>query len=70
MSDQLQSACFSKPACATPAFPANSRYNKTPLASLTTPDGTEVKYLRRRFVSAAGKFRAAPGTHGDRRRTT
>ena len=49
MSDQLQ-ALLQQTGAATPAFPANSRYNKTPLASLTMPDGTEVKYLRRRFV--------------------
>ena len=39
-----------------PAFPANSRYHKTPLARLTMRDGTEVTYLRRRFVPDAENF--------------
>ena len=55
MSDQLQ-ALLQQTGVATPAFPANSRYNKTPLASLTMPDGTEVKYLRRRFVPPLENF--------------
>ena len=55
MSDQLQ-ALLQQTGAAVPAFPANSRYNKTPLASLTTPDGTEVVYLRRRFVPPPGNF--------------
>ena len=55
MSDQLQ-ALLQQAGIATPAFPANSRYNKTPLASLTTPDGTEVEYLRRRFVPPPENF--------------
>src|SRR6478672_9224167 len=55
MTDQLQ-ALLQQTGAATPAFPANSRYNTTPLASLTTPDGTEVKYLRRRFVPPPENF--------------
>jgi len=55
MSDQLQ-ALLQQTGAATPAFPANSRYNKTPLASLTMPDGTEVTYLRRRFVPPPENF--------------
>ena len=55
MSDQLQ-ALLQQTGAATPAFPANSRYNKTPLGSMTMPDGTEVKYLRRRFVPPPENF--------------
>jgi hypothetical protein len=55
MSDQLQ-ALLQQTGAATPAFPANSRYNKTPLASLTMPDGAEVAYLRRRFVPPPENF--------------
>ena len=55
MSDQLQ-ALLQQTGAAIPAFPANSRYNKTPLASLTMPDGTEVVYLRRRFVPPPENF--------------
>jgi hypothetical protein len=55
MSDQLQ-ALLKQAGAATPAFPANSRYNKTPLASLKTPDGTEVAYLKRRFVPQPENF--------------
>ena len=49
MSDQLQ-ALLQQTGAATPAFPPNSRYHKTAVASLTMPDGTEVAYLKRRFV--------------------
>lgn len=55
MSDQLQ-ALLQQTGAVTPAFPPNSRYNKTPLARLTMPDGTEVAYLRRRFVPPPGNF--------------
>src|SRR5262249_12691325 len=55
MSDQLQ-ALLQQTGAATPAFPANSRYNKTPLASVRMPDGTEVKYLRGRFVPPPENF--------------
>jgi hypothetical protein len=55
MSDQLQ-ALLLQTGVATPAFPANSRYNKTPLASLTMPDGTEVAYLKHRFVPPPENF--------------
>lgn len=41
---------------ATPAFPPNSRYNKTSLARLTMPDGIEVAYLKRRFVPDPDNF--------------
>ena len=34
MSDQLQSL-LQQTGAVTPAFPANSRYNKTPIANLT-----------------------------------
>jgi hypothetical protein len=55
MSDPLQ-ALLQQTGAATPAFPPTSRYNKTPLASLTMPDGTEVAYLKRRFVPPAENF--------------
>jgi hypothetical protein len=57
---------------ATPAaFPPNSRYNTTPVATLTAPDGTQVVYLRRRFVpppevyAAAGQATVAEGDRLD-----
>jgi hypothetical protein len=31
-------------------FASNSRYQNTPVAKLELPDGTELVYLRRRFV--------------------
>jgi hypothetical protein len=37
-------------------FPPNSRYQSTPTARLRRPDGTEVLYLRRRFVPGADRF--------------
>jgi hypothetical protein len=55
MNDQLQ-ALLLQTGVATPAFPANSRYHKTPLASLTMADGTEVAYLKRRFVPPPENF--------------
>ena len=55
MSDQLQ-ALLQQTGLTTPAFPPNSRYNKTPLASFTMPDGTEVACLRRRFVPPPENF--------------
>jgi hypothetical protein len=55
MTDQLQ-ALLQQTGAATPVFPPTSRYNKAPLASLTMPDGTEVAYLRRRFVPPPENF--------------
>jgi hypothetical protein len=55
MTDQFQ-ALLQQTGVVTPAFPPNSRYNKTPLASLTMPDGTEVAYLKRRFVPRPENF--------------
>jgi hypothetical protein len=55
MTDQLQ-ALLQQTGAATPVFPPTSRYNKAPLASLTMPDGTEVTYLRRRFVPPPENF--------------
>jgi hypothetical protein len=55
MNDQLQ-ALILQSGAATPAFPANSRYNKTSVAKLTTADGTEVAYLKRRFVPPPENF--------------
>jgi hypothetical protein len=55
MNDPLQ-ALLQQTGVATPAFPPSSRYNRTPLASFTMPDGTEVAYLRRRFVPPPENF--------------
>jgi hypothetical protein len=55
MSDQLQ-ALLQQTGLTTPAFPPTSRYNTTPIASLMLPDGTEVSYLRRRFVPPPENF--------------
>ncbi|MGI9491780.1 MAG: LysM domain-containing protein [Geminicoccaceae bacterium] len=37
-------------------FPANSRYQNTETKKLTRPDGTEVVYLKRRFVPQPERF--------------
>jgi hypothetical protein len=55
MSDPLQ-ALLQQTGSVAPAFPPSSRYNKTPVARLTTPDGTEVAYLKRRFVPPPERF--------------
>lgn len=55
MSDQIQ-ALLQQVGATAPTFPPNSRYNKTPLASLTMPDGTQVVYLKRRFVPPPENF--------------
>ena len=55
MTDPLL-ALLQQTGVATPAFPPNSRYNKIPLARLTTRDGTEVAYLKRRFVPDPENF--------------
>jgi hypothetical protein len=55
MSDQLQ-ALLQQTGLMTPAFPANSRYNITPITSLTLADGTEITYLQRRFVPPPENF--------------
>lgn len=39
-----------------PRFPATSRYASTPIAELTQPDGSTVKYLRRRFLPDPARF--------------
>ena len=45
---------------ATPVvFPPNSRYNTTPVATLTAPDGSQIVYIRRRFVPQPEAFAAA-----------
>jgi hypothetical protein len=55
MSDQLQTL-LQQTGRMIPAFPANSRYNTTPITSLTLADGTEVTYLKRRFVPPPENF--------------
>ena len=37
-------------------FPANSRYQATETTRMTLPDGTEVVFLRRRFVPLPGRL--------------
>jgi hypothetical protein len=37
-------------------FPITSRYYSTPTAELEAPDGTRIKYLRRRFVPGPERF--------------
>ena len=40
----------------TTLFPPNSRYHGIATATLTTPDGKTIVYLRRRFVPAPEQF--------------
>lgn len=50
-------------------FPPNSRYHATPIATLTLPDGRQVRYLRRRFVPQpheTGPYRILRIAQGDR----
>ncbi len=44
-------------------FPANSRYQATETTTLVLPDGTEIVYLKRRFVPAPERL-ALLGEHG------
>lgn len=37
-------------------FPANSRYTDTPLLTLTAPDGSQLRYLERRFLPDPAAF--------------
>lgn len=37
-------------------FPMNSRYQNVEIAKLTRPDGSEVVYLKRRFVPQPERF--------------
>lgn len=39
-----------------PTFPPNSRYHDVGVAKLVRPDGTELVYLKRRFVPAPERF--------------
>ena len=55
MSDQLE-ALLQQAGSVVPAFPPSSRYNQTPVASLKMADGTEVAYLKRRFVPPPENF--------------
>ena len=41
---------------ASSAFAPNSRYHAISTAKLTTPDGKQIVYLRRRFVPAPEQF--------------
>lgn len=38
------------------AFPSNSRYQNIETTKLELPDGTEIVYLKRRFVPAPERF--------------
>jgi hypothetical protein len=51
MSDPLQ-ALLAPNALKTTLFPANSRYHGIDTATLDTPDGRTIRYVRRRFVPA------------------
>lgn len=51
------------------AFPANSRYQATETTRMTLPDGSEVVYLRRRFVplpERLAQWQEYPVVQGDR----
>jgi hypothetical protein len=37
-------------------FPPNSRYQTTPTATYTTPDGKRIVYLLRRFIPTPDRF--------------
>jgi hypothetical protein len=43
-------------AVATPRYPVTSRYHGVDVATTTTPDGTTVSYLRRRFIPPPSRF--------------
>jgi hypothetical protein len=55
MSDPIQNL-LGMGALKSNPFPPNSRYSTTQTATLDTPDGTVVVYLRRRFVPPADRF--------------
>jgi hypothetical protein len=51
------------------SFPANSRYQSTGTARLGLPDGSELAYLRRRFVPQPDQlatYQEYPVAEGDR----
>jgi hypothetical protein len=54
MNDPLKSIL--QPPAKTNSFPINSRYNGINTAILKKPDGQELIYLRRRFISQPGRF--------------
>ena len=55
MSDPLQSL-LALGAVKTNPFPANSRYSTIKTATLTTPQGTAIVYLLRRWVPSPDQF--------------
>lgn len=55
MIDQLQQLLQPANLQAT-LYPPSSRYYGTPIATLSTPDGRTIAYLRRRFVPPPERF--------------
>jgi hypothetical protein len=55
MNDQLQALLLQTGSATTP-FPPTSRYHRTPIARLTSADGREIVYLKRRFVPPPERF--------------
>lgn len=58
MNDALKQleAMLAQAAVTAPKFPPNSRYAQTPVATLVTPDGRMISFLRRRFVPPPEHF--------------
>ncbi len=61
MSDPLQKLLEGPPLEAT-AFPQNSRYSGIGTLKIAAPDGTDIVYLKRRFVPRQERF-APLGVH-------
>ncbi len=55
MIDPIQ-AFMQENALTTPLFPPESRYHGIPALQLTQPDGTDIAYLKRRFVPPPENF--------------
>jgi len=55
MVDPIQ-AFMQANALVAPVFPSESRYHGIPAVQLTQPDGTEVAYVKRRFVPPPENF--------------
>ena len=55
MNDQLQ-ALLQQTGSAPAPFPPTSRYHRTAVATLTSADGSEIAYLKRRFVPPPERF--------------
>jgi hypothetical protein len=55
MTDPLK-AFMQAQALTTPAFAPDSRYHGLDIAQWTRPDGTPVRYVRRRFIPSPERF--------------